>query len=64
MGNDGNNGSHVRLLQALFSAGVEPDPDRKPSLLQMKMEEDAIQDIPSYATYPVIFTEWKDGWHS
>jgi cytochrome P450 len=63
LGNDGINGSHIRLLQALFAVGVEPDPDRKPSLLQMKEEEDA-EDIPSFATYPVIFTEWKDGQHS
>lgn len=58
LGNDGRSGSHVRLLQTLMRSGVKPDPREEPLILQMKLEEDAQTDIPSYIRYPVIFTNW------
>jgi cytochrome P450 len=57
LGNDGNSGGHVRLLQALFRAGVRPDPARKPQVLAMGGDE-AQDNIPTYTSYPVVFTNW------
>lgn len=58
LGNDGRSGSHVRLLRMLLRAGARGDPHGTPDILQMKEEEDAQTDIPTYITYPAIFTDF------
>jgi cytochrome P450 len=59
LGNDGKTGSHVRFMQELFGAGVKPDPDADPQVMQMSQDESSMDDIPTFLTYPVVFTDWK-----
>ena len=56
LGNDGHSGSHVRFMQKLFSHGVAPDPDREPQIMPMAQDESAIEDVVTFTSYPVIFT--------
>jgi cytochrome P450 len=56
LGNDGKSGSHIRLLQRMFQRGVKIDPAKQPELLPMRTSGD----IPTYVTFPVIFTNWSE----
>jgi cytochrome P450 len=56
LGNDGHSGSHVRFMQKLFSHGVAPDPDREPQIMPMAHDESALDDVVTFTSYPVIFT--------
>jgi cytochrome P450 len=60
LGNDGRGGSHIKLLRMLLKLGVRGDEENAPEILQMKEEEDAQADIPTYITYPAIFTRWEN----
>ena len=59
LGNEGKGGAHVKLLQRLLQAGVEPDPTRPPESLRKNMSKFRIEDIPRYTKYPVVFTNWE-----
>jgi cytochrome P450 len=58
LGNDGSGGGHVRMLQALFAAGVQRDPDHAPEVLSRDMTLDPITDFKSYVRFPVILGDW------
>jgi cytochrome P450 len=60
LGNDGRGGSHIKLLKMLLQLGARGDENNPPEILQMKEEEDAQTDIPTYVTFPSIFTEWEE----
>lgn len=57
LGNDGLGGSHIRLLQHFFKAGVRRSPDESPEILAMG-EMEVADNIPTYVSYPVVFTKW------
>jgi cytochrome P450 len=59
LGNDGRSGSHIRVLHALFAAGVRPDTSQERTVLKTKDLADAVEDIPTYRTFPVEFTNWN-----
>jgi cytochrome P450 len=63
LGNDGDGGAHVRLLQWLMQAGIEPDPSHEPEALRKDMSKFRIEDIPRYIKYPVVFTNWSGTGH-
>jgi cytochrome P450 len=58
LGNDGRSGSHLRMVQGLFKAGVRRDPDQPPRVLEMKRSERR-DEIPTYISYPALLTRWK-----
>jgi cytochrome P450 len=58
LGNDGHSGSHVRFMQKLFSHGIEPDPAAEPQILAMAQDESAIEDVVTFMSYPVVFSDW------
>ncbi|API58664.1 hypothetical protein BSL82_04520 [Tardibacter chloracetimidivorans] len=57
LGNDGKGGSHIRLLQHFFKGGVQRASDEKPEVLAMG-EMEVADNIPTYISYPVVFTKW------
>jgi cytochrome P450 len=59
LGNDGESGAHVKLLQRLMEVGIEPDPANPPESLKKNMSKFRIEDIPRYTKYPVVFTSWE-----
>ena len=59
LGIDGTGGAHVDLLQLLYEAGVEPDPDREPVDLKKDMDKFSIENIPRYTSYPVVFRNYQ-----
>jgi cytochrome P450 len=59
LGNEGQGGAHVKLLQQLMQAGIEPDPANPPESLKKNMSKFRIEDIPRYTKYPVVFTSWE-----
>jgi cytochrome P450 len=58
LGNEGLGGSHVHMLRALMAAGVEPDRRHRPVSLQKNMSKFALEDIPRYTSYRVVFPDW------
>lgn len=50
LGRDGSDGTSVKLLQALFKAGVEPDPAQRPTRFETYNDY--------FTSYPVLFTKW------
>jgi cytochrome P450 len=58
LGNDGHSGSHVRFMQELFRCGVVPDPEGVPQTMSLAQDDSSLDDIPTYLTFPVIFTDW------
>lgn len=59
LGNDGKSGSHLRLVQGLFRAGIRRDPARTAQLLSLKHSDDPRDQIPTYMTFPVILDRWS-----
>jgi cytochrome P450 len=59
LGNDGKSGSHLRIVRALFEAGVKPHPTKEPDTLVMKDDDNDKHDILTYSSYPVQFTNWS-----
>lgn len=59
LGVDGAGGAHVHLLRHLYQAGIQPDPDNPPVDLEKDMNKFAIENIPRYTKYPVIFHNWQ-----
>ena len=59
LGNDGKSGSHMRMVQQLFRAGIRQNPDIPPQVLALKHDENQTDDIPTYITYPVILDNWS-----
>jgi cytochrome P450 len=59
LGSDGKSGSHMRIVQKLFRAGIRQNPDIPPRVLALKHDEDQPDDIPTYITYPVILDNWS-----
>jgi cytochrome P450 len=60
LGNEGGGGAHLRLLQRLMAAGIEPDPDSPPRELKKNMSKFQVVDIPRYTRFPVVFTAPHD----
>ncbi len=59
LGNDGKSGSHLRMVQGLFRAGIRPDPDRETQTLPLKHSDDPRDQIPTYVSFPVILDNWS-----
>lgn len=59
LGNDGKSGSHLRLVQSLFRAGIRKDPARQPQLLPLKHSDDPRDQIPTYVSFPVVLENWE-----
>jgi cytochrome P450 len=58
LGNDGKSGSHLRIVRALFEAGVRPHASKQPDIMVMKDEDHDGNDIVTYSSYPAEFTSW------
>ena len=58
MGSDGTGGSHVRVLQKLFGAGVRPDPDN-PAVAFQQNELTKNSKTVRWMKFPVIFEDWE-----
>ena len=58
MGSDGTGGSHVRVLQKLFGAGVRPDPDNPPTAVEQDVELTKHSQTIRWMKYPVILEDW------
>lgn len=58
LGNDGTSGVHIKIIQRLFSFGVQPHPTLQPTSLPMVQVDESARGITNYITYPVIFSEW------
>ncbi len=58
LGNDGKSGSHLRLVQSLFRAGIRKDSANQPQLLPLKHSDDPRDQIPTYISFPVILESW------
>jgi cytochrome P450 len=59
MGSDGTGGSHVRVLQKLFGAGVRPDPDNPPAAVEQNVELTKNSQTIRWMKYPVILEDWN-----
>lgn len=59
LGNDGKSGSHLRLVQGLFRAGIRRDPQIAAQLLPLKHSDDPRDQIPTYISFPVILDNWS-----
>lgn len=59
LGNDGKSGSHLRLVQELFRAGIRRDPTHQPQLLPLKHSDDPRDQIPTYISFPVVLENWS-----
>ena len=59
LGNDGKSGSHLRMVQGLFRAGIRRDPDHQVRLLPLKHSDDPRDQIPTYISFPVILENWS-----
>jgi len=59
LGNDGKSGSHLRLVQGLFRAGIRRDPNNVAQLLPLKHSDDPRDQIPTYISFPVILDNWS-----
>jgi cytochrome P450 len=59
LGNDAKGGSHVRFMQTLFGYDVKAEPDGEPLVLAMAQDESSMGDIPTFVSYPVVFTNWS-----
>ena len=59
LGNDGKSGSHLRMVQGLFRAGIRRDPKREAQVLEMRDLEDPRDRIPTYITFPVVLDKWS-----
>ena len=59
LGNDGKSGSHLRMVQGLFRAGIRRDPDSEAQVLEMRNLEDPRDRIPTYITFPVVLDNWS-----
>lgn len=59
LGNDGKSGSHLKMVQGLFRAGIRQDPDSAPTFLEMKESNDPQDNIPTYISFPVILESWS-----
>lgn len=60
LGNDGKSGSHLRMVQGLFRAGIRRDPKREAQMLGMRDHDDPRDRIPTYITFPVILDNWSE----
>jgi cytochrome P450 len=58
LGNDGKGGTHVFLLRRLYQGGMRMDPDTPCEVLPMQ-DMDPSQEIPIYATFPVVLDGWE-----
>ena len=59
LGNDGKSGSHLRMVQGLFRAGIRRDPDRQVQTLPLKHSDDPRDQIPTFVSFPVILDNWS-----
>lgn len=59
LGNDGKSGSHLRLVQGLFRAGIRRNPKVEAQLLPLKHSDDPRDQIPTYISFPVILDHWS-----
>jgi cytochrome P450 len=59
LGNDGKSGSHLRLVQGLFRAGIRRDPVHQAQLLPLKHSDDPRDQIPTYISFPVLLENWS-----
>ncbi|NML91714.1 cytochrome P450 (plasmid) [Sphingobium sp. SJ10-10] len=59
LGNDGKSGSHLRLVQGLFRAGIRRDPHAQAQTLPLKPSDDPRDQIPTYISFPVILDNWS-----
>lgn len=59
LGNDGKSGSHLRLVQGLFRAGIRRDPHVPVQTLPLKHSDDPRDQIPTYISFPVILDNWS-----
>lgn len=59
LGNDGKSGSHLRLVQGLFRAGIRRDPNAAAKTLPLKHSDDPRDQIPTYISFPVILDHWS-----
>lgn len=57
LGNDGSGGGHVTFMQELFKRGIIPDPEATPQTMSLSADPSSLDDIPTYLTFPVIFTD-------
>ncbi|MBA3741438.1 cytochrome P450 [Sporichthya sp.] len=60
MGSDGTGGSHVRVLQLLYAAGVRPDPDNPPAVIERAdtgAKSDGL-DLPRWYDFPAVLEDW------
>ena len=59
LGNDGKSGSHLRMVQGLFRAGIRRDPDQQVQTLPLKHSDDPRDQIPTFVSFPVILDNWS-----
>lgn len=59
LGNDGKSGSHLRLVQGLFRAGIRRDPAHAAQVLPLKHSDDPRDQIPTYISFPVVLENWS-----
>ena len=59
LGNDGKSGSHLRMVQGLFRAGIRRDPERQVQTLPLKHSDDPRDQIPTFVSFPVILDNWS-----
>lgn len=59
LGNDGKSGSHLRMVQGLFRAGIRRDPARQVQTLPLKHSDDPRDQIPTFVSFPVILDNWS-----
>ncbi|MBA3741437.1 cytochrome P450 [Sporichthya sp.] len=60
LGSDGTGGAHVRVLQTLYRAGVQPDPDSPPKSIERVVREqpDPFEvDLKRWTSYPVVLDD-------